>query len=478
MKWDCISRFHLQLLVVSLTALFFLGSAQAQDQSGTPPKATDQSSEAGNAQKSSDQTTNGADNSTPDVTEVPSSFQVTQLGSAQWLEPNEHSLLHLGPLYASSISAFFLAADAEQFNAQNQVVTGTDYFGVLRTNVIYDKLTRAGRFTFQYLPEVAIDNGVLETNLSNQSLSFSIARALAPRWTLAVTSSLNYVNGHVLYGNANLDVNAATGGGVQNPFLQTTQRWLNVGTNANLGYQLSSRDTLSATLTYGFSKSDLSTLPQESNSYGGSFAWSHALSQTKSFGLFATVQELQYSTMFSSTLYKGFGGSFSDRLSATWVMQISASASIGNAGEQPGQNKQDNWTATGNATLRKDFLNSSVAFDAYRGITNGPFLTGGYTSRADASYSRHLGRRMQVGVGAAYEQDKFSSGRISGTYASTTISYLLSRSVSVFAGYARRWQNQNQSILSSGEVPANTFSTGLTWNLAHGNSGVISPVIY
>src|SRR5215469_1215938 len=79
------------------------------------------------------------DVSTTDVSQIPRNFQVTKLGSAQWLEPNVHSLLHLGPLYVGSVSAFFLAGTSQQFNAaQAQTVSGFDYFGVIRTDVTYD----------------------------------------------------------------------------------------------------------------------------------------------------------------------------------------------------------------------------------------------------------------------------------------------------------------------------------------------------
>jgi len=416
------------------------------------------------------------DVSTTDVSQIPRNFQVTKLGSAQWLEPNVHSLLHLGPLYVGSVSAFFLAGTSQQFNAaQAQTVSGFDYFGVIRTDVTYDKITRLGRFTFQYLPEVALNNGVVETNFSNQSLTFSMAHAINARWTLGVSNSLSYINGHVLYGELSLDVNSVSGGGVQNPFLQTTQRWLSDSTSANANYQINARDTLTLTGNFNYSESNLSTLARNSYGYGGTVGWNHALSQTKSVGIFGQLQEVQYSSMFPATLYKGFGGNFSDRLSPTLVVTITGGISLGNNGAAPGQDKQFNVTGTGTASIRKDFQNSSVAADVYRSTSTGPFLTNGYTDRIDATYSRNIGRRMLVSGGAAYQQDSFSGGKISGTYATADMSYLVTRSLSWFSAYARRWQSQSEQILGTGQIPSNTFTTGITYNLTRSN--VISPTI-
>lgn len=464
------------MLLMALATTLLCGPVKAQSQSPTTP--TDPDAPKDTSQATQDQSNNPNEGSTPTVQEIPPAFQVTKLGSAQWLEPNVHSLLHLGPLYVASVSGIFVASDAEEFSpAQNQTTSGLDYFGVLRTDVIYDKLTKEGRFTFQYLPEVAIDNGVVQTNFSNQSLTFALARSLGPRWTIGVNNTLSYINGHVLYGDLGLDVNSVTGTGVQSPFLQTTQRWLNDSSGVNLGYQLSARSQLSFAANFSYSDSNLSTLPEQNYIYGGTFGWSHSLSPTKSVGLYAQLEESEYSSMFSSTLYKGFGGNFTDRLSPTLVMSASGGISLGNSGEAAGQHKQFNVTGTGILGIRKDFQGSSIALDANRGITTGPFVTNGYTSRVDATYSRHFGLRLSANVGGAYEQDRYSGGTISGTYVTVTMDYILSRNVSWFNAYSRRWQDQSQTILGSGQIPSNTFATGITWNLVR-SSNVISPVIY
>ena len=434
-------------------------SQTSQDQSGTPPTDTPADSSA----------------------DLNPAFQVPKLGSAQWLEPGVHSPLHLGPVYVGSISAFFLAADNLQFSQTNNTTTsGTDYVGVIRADVNYDKLTRYGRITVQYLPEIAIVDGTVQNDFSNQSAAFTTSRQLSPRWSLVAQDTFSYVNGHIIYGGTNLDVNSVTGTGVQNPFLQSSQRWLTNSTSASFGYRWSSRDQISFAPNFTYQHSDLSTLPQDTKSFGMSVNWTHALSPTKSVGLYSQTSYTQFAasstpgaTNFPNTVYESFGASFSDRLSETLVFNISGGLST-----EIGQNKPY-WTATGGLTLRKELHNSSIAVDGMRMTTTGPFLTNGYTDRVDATYSRQLGRRWQGSAGVAYQQQSYSGGNISGTYVTCQVSYHLSRSLNWYASFAERWQNQNQVLLgAAGNAPGKSVTTGITWSVPQSNGGVISPLPY
>jgi hypothetical protein len=475
-------RSYARNFVITMAVLALASVVRGQD-SSTNQQGGDASGQAGNqtSQPNQDQSnTPPSDTAVDTSAELNPAFRVSKLGSAQWLEPDVHSPLHLGPIYVGSISGFFLAADNLQFNQTNNLASSTtDYVGIFRTDVNYDKLTSFGRFSVQYLPEIAIVNGGVETNFSNQSANFTISRALSPRWTVGVQDSFSYVNGHIIYGGSNLDVNSVSGTGVQNPFLQSSQRWLTDSASASFGYRWTSRDQISFTPSFSYQHSDLSTLPQDTKSFGGSINWSHMLSPTKSAGLYTQTSYTQFASNstqvvenFPRTVYESFGGSFSDRLSQSLVLQASAGAST-----ELGQNHPF-WTASGTLTLRKDFQNSSVALDGVRGTTTGPFLTNGYTNRADASYSRQLGRRWQASGGVAYQQQSFSGGHLSGAYVTAQTSYHLSRSLNWFAAYARRWQNQSLSTLGIANAPGTSVSTGITWTAPPDTGGLILPVRY
>jgi hypothetical protein len=464
---------YARYLLITLLALAFASVVRGQDD---PTKKQDGTTgEAGveGAQANQDQSSAPPDAPADTPEEMNPAFQVPKLGSGQWLEPGVNSPLHLGPVYVGSISGFFLAADNLQFNQTNNTTTSSEeYVGVIRADVNYDKLTKYGRFTVQYLPEIAIVNGVVENNFSNQSVNFSTSRALSPRWTVTAQNSFSYVNGHIIYGNGNLSVNSITGTGLQNPFLQTSQRWLTEGASASFGYKWSSRDQISFTPSFTYQQSDLSTLPEDTKSFGGAVGWSHMLSLTKSVGLYSNTSYTQFSKTFPTTVYESFGGTFSDRLSRTLVLTVSGGAST-----ELGQTRAY-WTGSGNFTLSKSFQRSSIALDVARETTTGPFLTNGYTNRADATYSQQLGRRWQAGGGVAYQQQSYTGGRISGTYVTAQTSYRLSPSLNWFVNYARRWQNQNQNVLGTGNVPGAAVSTGITWSPRQSNGGVISPIAF
>ena len=472
------ARSFVMTMAVLALASVARGQDNSQNQQGADAngKAENQASQANQDQSNAPPSDTPADASA----ELNPAFRVSKLGSAQWLEPDVHSPLHLGPIYVGSISGFFLAADNLQFNQTNNTTTnGVAYVGIIRADVNYDKLTSFGRFSVQYLPEITIVNGGVETNFSNQSANFTISRALSPRWVVGVQDTFAYVNGHIIFGAANLDVNSVTGTGVQSPFLETAQRWLNNTASASFSYQWSSRDQISFTPSFWYQHSDLVTLPQDTKTIGGNISWTHALSATKSAGLYSQTGYTQFTSnstqvvpAFPNTVYESFGGSFSDRLSQTLVLQASAGAS-----EELGQ-KHPLWTATGQLTLRKDFQNSTVALDGVRETATGPFLTNGYTNRADVSYTRQLGRRWQASGGVAYQQQSFSGGRLSGTYVTVQTSYRFSRSLSWFARYARIWQNENRSILGINTPPGTSVASGITWTVAPDTGGLILPVRY
>lgn len=456
------SRTLIRLFVAVFAVLAGCCSVRAQ-QSGTQQAG---SSSSGNYpptdQNTQNQTgTNAPDSTTDTSAEDAARFQVARLGSAQWLTPGERSPVHLGPIYLDSASVFFLATDSLQTGpTPTSFITGTDYLGVLRASVNFDKLTRNGRITIQYLPDVTIVAGHVDSNLSNVAATLTMSRAVGRRGTVIFENAFSSVNGQILYGDLGLDVNSVSGNGVQNPFLQTSQRWISDTATVTATYGLTARDQLVFAPYFQYEHSNLTTLPNNLYTYGGTVTWTHLLSATKTVGLYVQINERDFSSTFPQSIFTSYGATFSDRLSRTWIFHASVAASNG-IGRGQGQ-----WTATGNVTLRKDFSSSWLALDYYRGLSTGPLLTNGYTSRADATYNQRLGRQWLAIVGTAYQTDSLSGGLLSGVYSTGQLSYRLSRNFSIFGAYARRWQDQDLPGIPS---TSSFSSAGISWGVGDRN---------
>jgi hypothetical protein len=392
---------------------------------------------------------------------IPTQFQVSRLGSSEWLQPGVRSPVHLGPFYVGSADFVFLAASNLQGAQSLPGSTGDySYLGIIRTNINFDHVFKDSRLTFQYLPEVTVVNDQVSSNFNNESLTYTFTRPLSSRWNFALADNFNSVDGRILYGNFSLDVNSVSGNGVQNPFLAANERWISDTATSTFTYILSARDQFNFAPYFQFEHSNFSNFPTTGYNYGGSINWTHMLSPTKSFGLYADFNQRVYSSQFSNSLYSGFGGSFSDRLSPTLVFMISAAASTGLGGKSG----TSGLTATGDVSLHKVFRTSSVAIEYYRGITTGPFLINGYTSRGDGAYEKRLGQWWRGSAGVAYESDSYTGGQVSGLYGTAQLSYRISRNFSWYAAYARRWQLEAPANFNVGNI--NFISSGLTWNLS------------
>lgn len=418
---------------------------------------------------------------------LPDNLQFSRVGSSNFLEAGVRGPIHLGPVYADSASVSFASGGGVKQNSQNQLVSTTDTFVLFTTTVVYDKLFQNGRLAIQYNPQLAIVNGQVQSDFSNQFLSLSTARNISPRLSLGVGDSFSYVNGNVLFGGVNANVNLTTGQAFQQPFLQTSQTFLNNVFTVTGGYKLTSRDQLNFspyfqyenTSVQGNTQGQIVNPNQNGYTYGGTLNLSHGLSETKSVGAYVGFDHRQITGQqqgAQNTLYESFGVSYSQHLSPTLVFTFSLGAGTsGSSGASNSGQSQRFWTSTGTATVRKDFVSSSISADYYRGISLGPVLSGGYTNRVDGTYSRSFHYRWQMSIGASYQGDFGigSTNTLSGSYVNATASYRLARRLNWTSMYSYRFESQS---VGGTNIGSNFFSTGITWTIGR-DSGVISPVI-
>jgi len=396
-------------------------------------------------------------------------FPVTKLGSAQWLEPNLHSQIHLGPIYVGSVSVSALGASG--LDEAGQTLPGMSYLAVVNTDVNFDWLTHGARITIQYLPDVVILDGVVQTNLDNQGLALNISHRLSSRWTVTFQNVSSYVKGNAVYGASNFDVSPVTGNGVESPLLQNPQEWFNNSTGVSVSYQLNARDQLNFGAGFQYSHSDLSFLPEDAYTYTASVGWGHQLDATKSIGFQVQATERDFSSLYPQLSSGQIGATFSDRLSPTLIFN----AALGSGTEFSAGTWYE--VAVGDAIVRKDFKTSSIAMEVFRGINGGPFLTNGYSTRVDSSYSRALGSRCRASLGAGFESDTYDNTQFSfsGTVVTGFLGCGLTRRLSWFASYAERWENLGPFSAGTSSAPGIFVSSGLSWSFTRA-AGPASPV--
>lgn len=418
---------------------------------------------------------------------LPDNLQFSKVGSSNFLEAGIRGPIHLGPIYADSASITFASGGGVKLNSQNQLASTTDTFVLFQTTVVYDKLFQNGRLAIQYDPQLAIVNGQVQSDFSNQFLSLSTARNISPRLSLGVADSFSYLNGNVLFGGVNANVNLTTGQAFQQPFLQTSETFLNNVFTVTAGYKLNGRDQLNFspyfqyenTSVQGNTQGQIPNPDQDAYTYGGTLNLSHSLSETKSVGAYVSFDHRQITGQQAAqqnTLYESFGVSYSQHFSPTLVLALSLGAGTsGSSGAVGSGSSQRLWTTTGTVTVRKDFVSSSISADYYRGISIGPVLSGGYTNRVDGTYSRSFHYRWQMSLGASYQGDFGigSTNTLSGSYVNATASYRLARRLNWTSMYSYRFESQSAGGTNIG---SNFFSTGITWTIGR-DSGVISPVI-
>src|SRR5574337_1125397 len=88
----------------------------------------------------------------------------------------------------------------------------------------------------RYQPRLAVIDGRVLSNYSNQDLNFATYYYLNKRWTLNINDSFSHIGDRRLYGGFSLDGDLSTGQFVRNSFLDTGGHLLSDTASFNFVY--------------------------------------------------------------------------------------------------------------------------------------------------------------------------------------------------------------------------------------------------
>jgi len=388
---------------------------------------------------------------------------IRQIGASGLLAGNREGI-GWGSLYIPSAA---VSGIVDQFEGTSTTPAATYTAAVLQTTVVYDHRIRASRLALQYQPSMAIAEGRVVGNFSNQNTSLDWLIYTRPRWNVRFSDGFRYYYTQQSVGLSYLDVNTVTSGVATNNFLDGPGRWLSNNAYMSVAYALSRRASIAVTPNYTFSEAGAGVNLTRGSSYGGSVSWNYRTSERQTVGVQYTGQLLHEagpgtSTTTTSaptdTIFHTIAGTAGRQLSAT----LFARGSLGVTTSVPDQNAR-RWFVYGTFGFVKQLGRSSLGLNYSRGDTlSSGLIANQYADRVDLTYQREISTRLNWSVGGGYLR-QIQSGGFSGWYTTSDVQFLLAPRAGLFAtfDYYRKNQSANTNNLFSGN--RNIYSFGLRW---------------
>ena len=388
---------------------------------------------------------------------------IRQIGTAGLLAGNRQGV-GWGSLYIPSAS---VTGIVDQFEASATTPGATFKAAVFQTTVIYDHRLGTSRIAIQYQPSMAVEDGQVVGNFSNQNSNFDWLLYARPRWNVRLSDGFRYYYTQQTAGLSYLDVSAVTSGLATNNFLDGGGRWLSNNAYMSVSYALSRRASITMTPSFTFSEAGTGATLTRGASYGGSFTWNYRTSERQTVGLQYTgelLHEAGFGTSSSTsgaptdTLFHTVAGSVGHQLSATFFVRGSLGATTSTQSPFPRQ-----WFVYGTFGLVKQIVRSSLGINYSRGntLSNG-LIANQYADRVDVTLQNPIGTRLNWSLGGGYLR-QVNSGGFSGWYGTSDVQFLLAPRAGLFLtfDYYRKNQATNSNNLFSGN--RNLYTFGLRW---------------
>jgi hypothetical protein len=406
---------------------------------------------------------------------APPQTQIYQIGTASLLSPVGR--YHWGPLSLGS-SDVRAAVDVIRPTNPLEGPNETDVLSLIETSINFDKQIGANnRFTFQYLPRIAVTNGQVAYDYLNQNVAINSYFLLAPRWTLGLSDQFVLTSNQGLTGGAFADASAVTSTTLQNVFLNTNDTYLTNVAAASFSYTPSSRTllTLTPSLVYQHTSGFTDTLDQDiPPDQGSAFSslnvtfdarFRYLLNARTSVGAYASTSLVQFNGLLPTSTYYTFGGSVSRQLTMTTGVALDVGIT-----ESVFQARQQYWSPSGTVTLFKVFPHGRIAAVYTRGLPASGYVSNNLTQRADVIAHYMFSPRMMVDLGFGYEAQDSGPETVSGKYATGELDYVLAPRWTVFGTYAYKIQDSNNIQIFAGTT--NFASFGLRWTPNSGGFGI------
>ena len=377
---------------------------------------------------------------------------------------NPSSSWHLGPFYLTGVSdsAYYSTINSQNGNQYsfwgNNITAGIS---------LLHPVGEKGQISFRAAPQVLIASGHTWFNEVN---SLAYTDQLTDRWTLSATGSLAYFQNSILTNPQYALAYTNAGYVLQTIYTQTTKPAFYEYANVSASYQLGTKTTLSLSPTAGVSLINASGPLTSAYQFGGTAAVSHQYSSKGTvsafFGFTHSIIPSTNTTGPSGWNSSSFGVGISQGLGGeTWSLAFNVAPT-----SQATPNLT--WSVIGNAVLIKKLSDGSSSISAAYSRSQSALLTqtAGYFDQATINYSRSLGEKAALFVGAGwYRSDVNAPTHLAndshGAQVSGSVSYRILPSLSASGGFflGQQYGAGGNQVLYLFNGRSNSFNIGLTW---------------
>jgi hypothetical protein len=346
---------------------------------------------------------------------------------------------------------------------------GTFTATLFQATVIYDhKLGGGSRLALQYSPSMALADGRVVGNFSNQNTNLDILLYERPRWNIRFSDSFSYYYSQQDGGFPFFDVDAESSGIISNIFLTGPERWISTTATGTIAYAISARSSISIHPSYTFSESGVGANLSRANLYGGTADWNYLVSEHQSVGLQFGGEVLQESGLgtlapsASETNYYTVAGTATRQIGPSWRVGGSAGITISSIPLTTSNQRQVFFNGS-LMVLKQIGRSSSLGLNYSRaGTVASGLISSSYADRVDLTFQNKLGRRFDWRVGGGYLA-QVNSGGLSAWYATSNAEFLLIPRAGIFATatYTRTHQDINVTRLFHGNTDLAFF--GIAW---------------
>jgi hypothetical protein len=453
-----ISSSFLTALGVILWLSLTLGTgAKGQSQGSTNPASDTPSQNPETASQNQDNK-NAGEGGVVGEANAPAPPNVTALGSASPL-PLPNGSLRWGDFFVRDFAFAQIYDDA----SYSGLATGTTASGVgissntslFQTDLVYNHMLRYGQFAVQYEPRLAIINGNVYPDYSNQTLGLNFVTAPTARWTVGFSDTLTYLSSRNIYASFYVDADAQTGASIQNNFLDGPGSLLSEAVGVTASYHLSPRLTLDLSPRFSYLRTaGLQLGEQISRDYSGTIGLRYQLTARQTVGVFFGTQYIGITGVPGYTPIYSMGVNYSRQMGPGWILSgaIAATRNPAGAGSP--------WTVTGNVSLVRDFRYFSTGVVFTRDIATG-YVTDDFANRVDGFVNWKMTRMLQWQTSLGAQRGTGTANPISAYYGVTEFDLRLAPRVVTYLNYGYRLQNGDDVTVFTGH--RNFVSGGIRW---------------
>jgi hypothetical protein len=434
--------------------------AQSQDAGAPGAGPTTQSSASPSQDSKKGEDSSSADPNGATDSGAPPPSMINAIGSASPLgSPN--GSLRWGDFFVSDVS-FTQIYDVSNYSGQSLTNSSgssfSDSTSLFETTLAFDHRSRNNEIALQFQPRLAIVDGNVFPDYSNQNVNFNWVLNQDSRWSAVFRDNFSYLSSQNLYGTNFTDVNAQTGTTVQNNFLDGPGAFLSESAGLTVSYRWTPRTTVSFIPQFQYTRSTATKSGTSiGRDYGGAVTIGYQLSARQTIGATFSGQYVATSGLsLGNSQYYSAGLNYSRQIGAFWTVSgyLAATRTSGGGISQP-------FTYSATASLTRALRRGSVGVVYSRDLAIG-YVTNQFADRIDAVANLQVVRNLTLSISGGYQTETQSNSPISAYYTVNQITYRLAPRVSSFVSYGYRLQNGDSLRVLTGH--RNFVSGGIRWD--------------